>query len=120
VKPGVGKVKTSQIVIQFSGAVNAGTAVNVANYELEVVQRSRHHPKKLVALAQATYDSAKHTVTLRPRQALASNESYHLRIVAGGLLDSQGSSLDGNRDGRPGGDFGATLRKRSVVFDPVG
>jgi hypothetical protein len=118
VKPAGGKVKTPEIIIQFSGAVNPATAANVANYELEVVQKSKHHPKKLLALAQATYDEVTHSVTLRPRQPLASNQSYHLRILGAGLLDTQGRSLDGDRDGRAGGNFGATLRKRSVVFDP--
>jgi hypothetical protein len=112
-------VKTPQIVIQFSGAVNGGTAANVANYELEVVQKGKHHPKKLLALAQAAYDALTHSVTLRTRQPLASNQAYHLRIVAAGLLDTQGRSLDGDRDGHSGGDFGATLRKQSVVFDPA-
>jgi hypothetical protein len=127
VKPVVGRVKNKMttIVIQFSGVVNAGTAANVANYQLESlvrIKRKGHFVFKpqLIPLARAAYESVSHSVTLSPRQPLAKNVQYHLRIVAAGLLDSQGRALDGDRDGLPGGDFGATLENQRVVFDPVG
>ena len=69
---------------------------------------------KAVALASASYDAKKLTVTLIPAKSITLTQREQLRITAARITDSFGRSLDGNRDGTPGGDFTANFRKGSV------
>jgi hypothetical protein len=73
---------------------------------------------KRIALSSATYDAAANTVTLRPK-----NESFKLRksftvIVVEGkgthaIRQADGQILDGNGDGRPGGDLNLRYKARA-------
>jgi hypothetical protein len=49
-----------------------------------------------------------HTVTLTPRGSVA-RKTLQLTISATGTRDARGEPIDGDRDGRSGGDFQATL-----------
>ena len=41
---------------------------------------------------------------------------HELSITASGILDLHGQPLDGNDDGRPGGDLFTDVGKRTVVI----
>jgi hypothetical protein len=94
-----------QIVIQYSGAVNASGAASLANYQLSTIAMGKRRPAKPIALAGAAYNSVAHSVTLSLRKRPVGRLSGQLVIVANGVTDSQGRPIDGNRDGQPGGNY---------------
>src|SRR5262249_61894545 len=74
---------------------------------------------KTLPLKRATYNSETNTVTLTPRAKLDLKQPLQLIIrERSGVADRAGNALDGNRDGRAGGDylgrFGAPARAASV------
>ncbi|MFO0957910.1 MAG: Calx-beta domain-containing protein [Isosphaeraceae bacterium] len=91
--------------IPFDGAINAVRARRTAAYLLNYANR-RKGPA--IALRSAAYDPRSRTVTLAPIQPFAANRPVQLRIRSGGstgLTDTTGRAIDGDRDGRPGGDW---------------
>ena len=104
--------KSSQVlVVSFSGALAPATAVNVANYLLIAPRKAKKGGKrsgKPVALTSAVYDPVQHTVTLTPKGSVA-KETLQLTINATGTVDAQGKPIDGDRNGKPGGDFQASF-----------
>jgi MBG domain (YGX type)/Kelch motif len=116
VRLGKSKKKTQMIVLQFSGALNAGEAQAIGTYRLTTIPSTKKQKSKALALSQATYEPGPNLVRLVTRKPLVLNPSLSLTINAAGLLDSLGRALDGNDDGQPGGNFGATLSKRGVTI----
>jgi hypothetical protein len=110
-----GKKRTREIVVLFSGALSASSAANLTGYQPSTAARGKASRSKPVRLALATYDPSAHTVTLKPRKPLVFKPSLQLQIAAAGLIDAQGQPIDGNRDGQPGGDYQATLKKTGAV-----
>ena len=104
------------IVLDFSGASNPGAAGNAGNYSLATVAKRKQKSKR-VALSRAAYNDAPNTVTLMTAKKLALSPPLLLTINAASLLDAEGRPLDGNGDGRPGGNFLATLSKESATID---
>jgi hypothetical protein len=120
---GGGKHRASLvIVVQFDGALNAAAASNPGAYALTTIARGKHHKGRPVALAlaQASYNPATHAVTLTPAKRLALRTPLQLRLNASALTDGLGRPLDGNHDGRPGGDFLATLSPGGVSIAAAG
>jgi hypothetical protein len=111
VRLGKTKKTTQVIVLQFSGALNAGDAQSINTFSLATIPSNKKQKSKAVALSQATYSPANNTVRLVTRSALVLNPPLKLTINAAGLLDSLGRSLDGNHDGQPGGNCVVTLSK---------
>jgi hypothetical protein len=107
------KKKVKVLVVSFSGALEQGPAQNLADYHLAAVGRVKKKTGssagKPVALTAAAYDPVAHTVTLTPRGKLP-RKPLQLTITAAGVLDAGGRPLDGNRDGKPGGNFQATFQ----------
>ena len=116
VRLGKSKKTTQVIVLQFSGALNAGDAQAIGNYSLATIPSNKKQKSKAVALSQATYNPANNTVRLVTRSALALNPPLRLTINAAGLLDSLGRALDGNHDGQPGGNCVVTLSKSGATI----
>ncbi len=104
------KSKTIEvIVVQFSGALEAAGAQTIANYTLATAPSGKQKSAP-VSLTQAVYNASKFTVTLTPqRQPLVLSPPVKLTISAAGLLDSLGRPIDGNDDGKPGGNYVVTL-----------
>jgi hypothetical protein len=103
----------TDIVVTFSGAVDARHANNLRNYRLAApgMGKSSKTYNKLIPFKSAVYDKTAHRVTLLLNGSLALNPRPQLRITAAGILDAAGRPLDGNRDGRAGGDYVALLTK---------
>ena len=57
---------------------------------------------------------------LVPASPLNLAKPEQLRIIAVDLTDSAGRPLDGNADGKPGGDYVAVLTKKGVTISPAG
>jgi hypothetical protein len=111
------KKKSSQVlVVSFSDALEPGPAANLGDYQLVAPAKAKKSGKpagKPVALISAVYDPALHTVTLTPKGTVP-KQTLQLTITASGTLDAEGRSIDGNRDGRPGGDFQATFGRTGI------
>jgi hypothetical protein len=106
------KRKTAtDILVTLSGAVNVADAQSPANYQLAQVKKGKKSQVSLkrIKLNSAVYDQNTHRVTLQLNGKLALQPPKQLRIVASGLVDDAGRPLDGNHDGRPGGDYVALL-----------
>ncbi|MGE3819045.1 MAG: Ig-like domain repeat protein [Isosphaeraceae bacterium] len=89
------------LVLSFDRPLDAWRASNLVNYRL-VDFRGRH-----VAIRSATYDPATQSVTLRPAALLSLHQRYHLTVngtTPEALTDLAGRWLDGDGDGRAGGD----------------
>jgi hypothetical protein len=71
------------------------------------------------AIQSATYDATRQTVTLAFRQGrLYLYETYQIRVhgtAPDGLADTAGRYLDGNGDGRPGGDHVARFDRSNLA-----
>ena len=77
-----GKHGTTQvIVVQFSDAVQASDATNIAAYSLATLTTGKHPKVKPVALAAATYNATIHTATLVTRKPLTLNQPLQLTIA---------------------------------------
>lgn len=108
---GVERPETA-FVLSFSKPMSA-TVTDTSRYQVILLPADRHGQSREVAITGAVYDATKRTVTLSVAEG--NLPAGRLRIVAKGtgnraLTDLAGNALDGNRDGRPGGD--AILRVR--------
>ena len=110
------KKSTQVLVVSFSGALEPGPAANLGDYHLVALGKAKKAGKpagKPVALTAAVYDLALHTVTLTPKGSVP-KAKLQLTINAAGILDAAGGPIDGNHDGRSGGDFQATFGKAGI------
>ncbi len=105
------KKTTTDIVITFSGALDAADADTLANFHLAATGKGKKSKtySKPIGLMSAAYVLGK--VTLQLRGKLALSPAPQLRITASGILDALGRPLDGNGDGQPGGDYVALLTR---------
>jgi hypothetical protein len=102
----------TSIVFTFSGSVDPTRAKNLKNYVLVNAGKDRKLGTKddvKVAIKKATYNATTRTVTLTPSGPAAYNIAYQLTVQATnqatGLIDSRGKLIDGNKDGKPGGNY---------------
>jgi hypothetical protein len=120
VKVGTGKKakKTTGIVVQFTGALDLTPTLSLSAFHLLSGKTKKGHTtyNKTLPLSMATYSASAKTITLVPKSKLNQALPEQLTITAALLKDSLGRTLDGNRDGQPGGDFVSTLPKKSITF----
>jgi hypothetical protein len=110
----MGKHKSvNLIVVQFNGALNAGSAENLSAYTLTTVAMGKKHPSKPVALTQSSYDANSETVALIPRKALVLSPPLQLQIKTSALSDAQGRPVAGNSAGA----VVASLSKGGISVD---
>ena len=94
------------LVLTFSAALDPAKAQDPANYTL-IGPLPGHSQIRIVS---AVYNSSKHSVRLSPVHRLNVHNWYHYRLsVSGnamtGLTDTARSLMDGDEDGKPGGDY---------------
>jgi hypothetical protein len=110
-----GKHKTTMvIVVQFSDALSSAAADNLGAYSLTTMAQGKKHLSKPVALVQASYNTAAHTVTLTPQKKLVLSPPLELQVSGSALTDTLGRPVDGAAGGPPGSAFRATLSKGGV------
>ena len=123
IKVGKGKKakKETVLVLQFSGALNAGAAGNANAYELAPVIKVKAKGKgkhktpattKLGALVHPTsavYNGSNNQVTLTPPGKLNLTKPEELIVITSVLTDALGRQVDGNDDGQAGGNYIATF-----------
>jgi hypothetical protein len=97
-----------EILITFSGAVNAAEAQDPGEYSLVMAgKRGSFAAKnaKRIKLQAASYDAANNTVALIPRKAFALTKKVQLQVNGvppSGLQDSSGRLIDGAHTGHAG------------------
>ncbi len=117
--------RLEEIVLSFSGALNAAEADNVGEYSLIVAGKHNSFTAKNakhIGLASASYNAATHTVTLVPSKHIVIKKPVEL-IVNGtapsGLEDSSSRLIDGNKDGQPGGNAVAVFTAKGATISAV-
>jgi uncharacterized repeat protein (TIGR01451 family) len=108
--------RPTRLVLTFSEALDPARATNLANYRLTGPRGAA------VRIRSATYDPTAHAVTLLPSRLLSLNQVFRLLVngtSSGSLTDLAGNALDGNADGRPGGDFTGRIDRSSLADFPV-
>jgi hypothetical protein len=114
------KHQVTQIIVDFSGPVNAGQADAVATYHLTTAGKHGSFTAKnarTIALASAVYNVSTDSVTLVARKPFGLTKPVQLRVAGllpSGLTDVLGRLIDGNHDGQAGGDAVAVLSRPSV------
>ncbi len=111
----------TEIVVDFSGPINAAQAANVAAFRLATANGKGIFTAKnspVMKLRSAAFNPANDTVTLIPKNALALTKPLQLTIngtAPSGLQDTSGQLIDGDGDGMPGGNAVAMLRRTGVT-----
>ncbi|MFO0955898.1 MAG: peptidylprolyl isomerase [Isosphaeraceae bacterium] len=100
----------TSISLTFSSPLDANSAGKVSNYSLLIGPARRQTVKRLLA---AGYDAASMTVKLTPPRNFKITARTQLRIR--GVVDTQGRALDGNKDGKAGGDYLANVTNKGVA-----
>jgi uncharacterized repeat protein (TIGR01451 family) len=98
------------LVLTFSAALDPAKAQDPANYAL-IGPLPGH---RVIPIVSALYDASTHSITLSPVHRLNVHNWYRYRLsvsgaVATGLTDTSGKLMDGDHDGKPGGDYLVTF-----------
>ncbi len=115
----------AQIVVDFSGPVNASEADNLGMYRLTMTGRNDSFIAKnatVVKLTSATYNAALDEVILKPRRPFGLSNCVQVVIDGhqpGGLQDSFGRVINGDNDGEPGGDVVAMICRTPTGMDEM-
>ncbi|WP_165074533.1 Ig-like domain repeat protein [Paludisphaera rhizosphaerae] len=109
----------TSFVVGFAGDLDPVSASNVANYRIIGPGRDGRLGTKddrIIPLRDATYDAATHTVRIRPVGQVPLHGVSLLIIQGdGGIVDQNGVALDGDDDGRPGGEYQAVLDPKKLA-----
>jgi hypothetical protein len=117
------KHRVVEIIVGFSGELNAGRADSMSEYRLvRAVKRGLFTAKlaNVIKLRSAVYNGTSDTVTLTPNKPFALTNPVQLQVSGdppSGLDDVLGRLLDANDDFQPGGTAVAVLRRHSHTID---
>ena len=119
------KHKVRGITVDFSGAVNASEASNLATYVLTTAGKHGSFVAKgakSIRLKSAVYNAALHEVMLTPRQPFALTKPVELKVKGqppGGLQDTLGRFIDGDNSGKGSDDGRFVLGRNGAVPEAV-
>jgi uncharacterized repeat protein (TIGR01451 family) len=108
---------TQSLSLTFSEALDPARAVDLQNYHLFALGRAGMFGTSTgreIPLRSATYDPATHAVTLTPRRRIPAGRFFEVKVdgTSGhGVADPTGRLIDGNGDGRAGGDYETVLAR---------
>ena len=108
------------LVVSYSEAIAPDTATNLGNYRVTISPRDHifgNADDRTVAISRAFYNEATHQVTLRLARRLGANRPFRLSVFGnqGGITDTAGTLLDGDKNGTPGGTSNTVVRRSSIV-----
>ena len=101
------------LVLEFDQPLDPVPAIDVHNYHIT------GPAGRSIAIASAQYDPSTDVVTLHPTKRINLHYTYTLTVSGtgpNGLTDTDGRLLDGNDDGKPGGNFKTTITRRNLVL----
>jgi hypothetical protein len=119
------KHQVTEVLVTFSGAVNAGEAQALGTYRLATPGIHGSYTAKnagIIKLKSAGYNAATNTVTLIPRKPFALTKPVQLLVEGvppSGLQDAAGQLIDGDHNGTAGGNAVAVLTRSGVTTDAV-
>jgi hypothetical protein len=111
----------TELVLNFGVALDPARAQDVSNYTVILDGgdgRIGTRDDRLIPVGSATYNAATRSVTLRLARQVNLRRLAQLTVRGtppGGLTDASGTLLDGDRDGRPGGNFVANFQGIGVA-----
>jgi plastocyanin len=117
--------RVAEIIVDFSGPVNASEAENTGMYRLTMTGGNDSFIAKnaaVVKLASATYNAALDQVILKPKRPFTLANCVQVVIDGqqpGGLQDSYGRVINGDNDGQPGGDVVAMICRTPMGMDEM-
>lgn len=123
----------TSVVLTFNVPLDPATAANKAAYRIVTVTKEKNDglfgdgsteiDTNRIALVSASYDPLTNAVTLIPAKPFEVRRSFKsIRVIARGeraVLAADGTPLDGDGNGRPGGDVVVRYRanvRRSLAF----
>jgi hypothetical protein len=119
------KHQVTQILVTFSGPVDAAEAQEVGLHRLTAAGKKGSFTAmnaKVIRLKSAAFNSATDTVTLTLIKPFALSNSVQLKVNGSppsGLEDTSGLLIDGNHDGQPGGNAVAVLGRGGATISAV-
>jgi hypothetical protein len=108
----------TEIIVDFSGAVNASEADSLGTYRLATAGKKGSFAAKnakVLKLKSAVYNGASWAVALTPKKAFALTMPVQLLVSGQSLQDSEGRLIDGANDGQPGSNFVTVFRRTAPV-----
>jgi hypothetical protein len=118
------KHMVTEIVVDWSGPVNAAQADSLATYHLAMANGNGSFTAKnspVLKLRSAVFNSANDTVTITPKKAFALTKAVELTIngtAPSGLEDASGQLIDGAGNGTAGSNAVALIRRMGVTLNP--
>jgi hypothetical protein len=119
------KHQVTEVIVIFSGAVNAAEAQNPAIYRLTLPGKKGSYTAKnarAIGLKSAAYNSANDTVTLTPLKPFKVTKPVQLQVNGqppAGLQDGSGRLIDGDHNGTPGGNAVAILSRGGASIQAI-
>jgi hypothetical protein len=114
--------RVTEILVGFTGEVNAAQAQNLAEYRLiKAGKRGSFTAKhtKLIKLRSAVYNGTSDTVALTPKRPFALTKPVQLQVSGkppSGLDDTLGRLIDGNHSGQPGSSAFVVLQRGAAAI----
>ena len=110
----------TSFVVQFDADLDPTRANDAANYVLVgpgLDGRLGTRDDRTIRVRSVVHDASNRSVTINPFNRLLLRARYRLVLRGGesGISDTQGRVLDGDRDGRPGGDFVRIIDQRALA-----
>ena len=106
-------MQPTTLVLEFDQPLDPVPATDVHNYHIT------GPAGRSIAIASAQYDLSTDMVALHPTKRIYLFATYTLTVSGtgpNGLTDTDGRLLDGNDDGKPGGNFKTTITRRNLVL----
>jgi hypothetical protein len=116
------KHRVAEVLVGFSGGINAAQAQNPAEYRLAIAGKKGSFTArnaKVIPLRSAVYNSTTNSVILTAKKPFTLRKPVQL-VVSGsppsGLTDTLGRPIDGRSDGQPGGNAVAVLQRSGATI----
>jgi hypothetical protein len=119
------KHQVTEVIVTFSGAVNAAEADDPALYRLATAGKKGSFTAKnakVIKLGSAMYNSGNDTVTLIPRKPFALAKPVQLQVMGlppSGLQDSTGRYIDDGHNGTAGGNAVAIFSRGGAAIEAM-
>jgi uncharacterized repeat protein (TIGR01451 family) len=112
------KKASNDVMLKFSGALDAADAQNLAAYHLvslgKLNKKTGQHAIKAVKLTSAVYNASQNTVTLAIKGKLP-NQQLELSVNTSSVLDASGQPIAGT-SGQPGSTLQETFGKKGITL----
>lgn len=119
IKSGRSRRTVTALVLSFSGPLNPNSAKSLVAYRLARAGRDRKfgtRDDQVVRLQSALHDPGRNTVALIPQGGtLSLSPALQLQVIGSSLADTTGRPIDGDGDGRVGGNLRAQVTRNGLT-----